>query len=797
MFKNYLKITLRSFFRNKLYASINLLGLSVGIAAFIVMYLFVQQQMSYDSSYKDAEQIYRVINHIHFNDKTDVTDWTSRRLAIQLQKDYPEVEKVGSYFTEKGLLIYKNKRLRQKEIGLANQEFLDVFQFPFLIGDAKKALIVPNSIVITQTAARKLFGSYKKALNQTVIYGEGDKLRVTGVIRDLPTNTHLKFESLLSLSTLRGEYLKEWKYNGFNTYVKLKPKTSAKSLEAKLKILTSNLVKDKVFSDKFYKTFTLQTLTDIHLYPYAPNVEGNIKYVYIFSAIGIFILLIACINYMNMATSGAMNRAREVGIRKVVGSHRKQLIVQFMFESMVMVSLAACIGLALVELTIPWFNNLTQLHLKLPFTQATTWVALATLILGVSFLSGLYPAFVLSAFNTIKVLKGKFSRNKQTLHLRRGLVVFQFALSIIVLVCTWISFEQFRFMQQKDLGFSQEQVYVLPIEGEEKELPKKISGIKEALRQNPNVQQIALATSTPGEQNWGNSIFRYQYRGEKKELGADFFQVEKNYFDLMNIKLKRGKIFTPMSKKDSSYSVVVNEAFVKEAGWDLKALDGERNPIGKKINRRLKVVGVVKNLHIRSLHNKIEPLLIMVRPKMKIGYFLYAKLNSKDLGNTIAQIKTSYEKVESKYPFNGFFLDQHFAKEYQKDQANLQIFSALSGLAIIIASLGLFGLAAFNISQRLKEIGIRKVLGASVSSILKLVTQDFILLIIIALIIALPLVLYLGDQWLGQFAYRTPINYWSTFSIAAGLVLGITCLTVSVHALKAVSVNPTEILKDE
>jgi len=794
MFKNYLKITLRSFLRNKLYASINLLGLSVGIASFILIYLFVQQQLSYDTGYTQADRIYRVINTIHLPDNEAVTEWTSGRLAMELQKDFPEVAQAGSFFTESGLTIYKNKRLRQ-QIGYADQAFMDAFQFQFLLGDAKKALALPNTVVLTRSTAKKLFGNYRNALNQSLEIGQGDKYRVQGVIEDLPVNTHLKFESLISLATIKDDYLKNWGSNSCNTYVKLKQNTKADDLVAKLKGLTQTLLKDKIFTDKYYKSYTLQPITDIHLYPYSTEVEGNIKYVYIFSAIGIFILLIACINYMNMATSGAMNRAREVGIRKVVGSHRKQLVAQFMFESVCMVSLAALLGLAFVELILPWFNHLTLLDLNLPLDQVQTWLALAVLVGGVSFLSGIYPAFFLSAFNTIKVLKGKFSRNKQTVNLRRGLVVFQFALSIIVLVSTWISFEQFRFMQQKDLGFSKEQVYVLPMEGQD--IAKKISGLKAELSQNPRVKQFALASSTPGEQTWGNNVFQYQHKGEAKDIAADYFQVEKPYFDLMNIKLLRGEIFTPMSKKDSSYSVVVNEMFVKKAGWDLKALTGDKNPIGQKINRRLKVVGVVKNLHIRSLHKKIDPLVFLVLPKLNQAQFLYAKLYPQDLGNTLKSIQKSYEKIESKHPFNGFFLDQHFAKEYQKDRVTLKIFSTLSGIAILIACLGLFGLAAFTISQRTKEIGIRKVLGASIHHILRLVTQDFVVLIALALLVALPLVVYLGNQWLTQFAYQANINYWLIFGMAAGVVMLITFLTVSMHALRAVRVNPTEVLKDE
>ncbi|HAS46260.1 MAG TPA: hypothetical protein DCS93_37615 [Microscillaceae bacterium] len=795
MFKNYLKITLRSFFRNRLYASINLLGLSVGIAAFILIYLFVQQQLSYDTHYQGANRIYRVINHVHMQEQTDVTEWTSRVLVNRLQNDFPEVEKAGSFFNESGLLIYQNKRLRQKSLGYADQDFLDIFKFSFLSGDPKSALVTSNAIVLTRSTAQKLFGRYEKALNKSLEMSDGAKYRVSGVIEDLPVNTHLKFGSLISVATLKGDYLKGWGYNGFNTYIKLKQNTQSSEVTQKLKGLTQTLLKDKLFTEKYYKSYALQPLTDIHLYPYAPAVESNIKYVYIFSAIGIFILLIACINYMNMATSGAMNRAREVGIRKVVGSHRKQLIVQFMFESLCMVSLAALIGLAVVELALPWFNRLTTLDLSLPLDQIQTWLALATLVAGVSFLSGIYPAFFLSAFNTIKVLKGKFSRNRQTVHLRRGLVVFQFTLSIIVLVSTWISFEQFQFMQQKDLGFSKEQVYVLPLENPE--AAKKLSALKDALAKNPRVQQIALASSTPGEQTWGNNLFQYQEKGEKKSIAADFFQVEKNYFDLMKIKLLRGEVFTPMSTKDSSYSVVVNEAFVKQVGWNLQALEGDKNPIGKKINRRLKIVGVVKNLHIRSLHNKIEPLLMLVLPKMRRGEYLYARLHPKDLDNTLAGIRKSYDKVESKYPFNGFFLDQHFAKEYQKDRVTLKVFSTLSGLAVLIACLGLFALAAFTISQRTKEIGIRKVLGASIKHILRLVTQDFVFLIALALVIAIPLVVYLGNQWLTQFAYQAAINYWGIFGVAAVLVMFITFLTVSIHALRAVRVNPTEVLKDE
>lgn len=795
MLKNYLKITLRSFLRNKLYASINLLGLSVGIASFILVYLFVQNQLSYDQGYTDAQRIYRVINHIHFNDKEELTEWTSALLAARVQKDYPEVERASSYYAESGVLINQKKRIRQKEIGVASQGLIDIFQFKFLTGNPSKGLTAPHSVVLTQSTANKLFGDYQKAYNQTITSGDGKKLQVTGVIQDLPVNTHLKFESLVSMEMLKNESLNEWRNNGLITYLKLKANTNPQVFKKKLDELTKELLKAKIYSEKHYKKYTLQALTDIHLYPYSDESEANIKYVYIFSAIGLFILLIACINYMNMATSGAINRAKEVGIRKVVGSNRKQLIQQFLFESIVLVGLAVLLGLALVEMALPWFNNITLLDLSLPLSQWQTWVAVAGLIGLVSFMSGIYPAFFLSAFNTLKVLKGKFSRNQRTANLRRALVVFQFMLSIIVLISTWISFEQFRFMQKKDLGFTKEQVYVVPLESAD--ATKKINQLKETLQKNPKVKGLAMASSTPGTQTWGNNIFQYKEKGENKSQAADFFMVEKNYFDLMQMKTRKGALYVPMSEKDSSYSVVVNETFVKKAGWDINSLEEAKNPIGKIINRRLKIVGVVKDLHIRSLHHKIDPLLMLVVPKMKRGQYLYMKLRPEDMSHTLAAVKTSYQKVESKYPFSGFFLDQHFAKEYRQDKASLQIFSTFSGIAILIACLGLFSLAAFTIGQRTKEIGIRKILGASVRQILQLVTRDFVTLIVIAVVIALPLVYYFSQQWLAQFAYQTNINYAITFALAVALVILVALSTISLHAFKAVNVNPTEVLKDE
>ncbi|OJJ21528.1 hypothetical protein BKI52_13370 [marine bacterium AO1-C] len=798
MFKNYLMIALRNFRRNQLYASLNVMGLAVGIACFLLLFVYVKHETSYDQFHSKNKRLYRALLHLKVYDREVSQSATSASLAPTIKKNYPEVDKATRYLSTQNLLGYKNKKLIVGDMAFVDPDFTQMFDFEFIQGNPSKALINPKSIVLTETYARKFFGTTKNVLNKVLEGQNGEKITVTGVVKDVPSNSIIQFNSLVSLSsrdTTKNSFM-SWGRNFLKTFVLLKPGADYKAFNKKLYGLQADLTKKGIFSERYTKRALLQPLNDAYLVGYKGANQGAQKFVYIFAAVAGFILLIACINYMNMATSGAMNRAKEVGIRKVVGSHRKQLITQFMLESFLMVIIASLLAMVFVELSLPYLSKLSGKQLAFEWANITNVSLLAGLTLIVSFLSGLYPAFFMSAFNTILVLKGKFIRNSKTARLRRGLVIFQFTLSSIIIISTWISFQQFSFMMNKDLGYDNEKVYIVPFYDSGKN-GQKFKLFKNKLLQNPRVKAITASSAVPGSQEWNNNLYDYVYNGEKTSLTADVFLTEAGYPDFLGVQMLKGNKLSPKMRSDSSVQILINEAFVQKAGWKLNSNDPAFNPIGQKLEKgRMTVVGVFKNIHIRSLHFKIKPMLMMYRPKEPLQY-IYARLQPQDLAQTIASVQTSFTDIEKSFPFEGFFMDQKFAREYNEDQKRVKLFTIFSVLTVIVACLGLFGLASFTIAQRTKEIGIRKVLGASLSQILQIITRDFVVLVLLANLIAVPVVLYFTSQWLESFAYAASINYLVVFLLSGVIAVGIALCTISWHVFRAAGVNPVEVLKDE
>jgi len=798
MFRNYLMIALRNFRRNQLYALLNVMGLAVGIACFLLLFVYVKHETSYDQFHSKNKSLYRALLHLKVYDREVSQSATSASLAPTIKKNYPEIDRATRYLNTQGLLGYNNKQLIIENMAFVDPDFPHMFDFEFIQGNPAKALINPKSIVLTETYARKFFGSTKNALNNVLEGQNGEKVTVTGIVKDVPSNSMIQFNSLVSFNsrdTTKNNFM-SWGRNFLQTYVLLKPGTDYKAFNKKLGGLQAELTKKGIFDERYTKRALLQPLNDAYLVGYKGANQGAQKFVYIFAAVAGFILLIACINYMNMATSGAMNRAKEVGIRKVVGSHRKQLITQFMLESFLLVSLATILALVFVELSLPYLSTLSSKQLVFGWTNMANLGLILGLVLAVSFLSGLYPAFFMSAFNTILVLKGKFVRNSKTARLRKGLVVFQFTLSAIIIISTWISFQQFSFMMNKNLGYDNERVYIVPFYDGGKN-GQKLKLFKNKLLQNPKIKAITASSAVPGSQEWNNNLFDFVYKGEKTSITADVFLTEADYPDFMGIKMLKGAKLSPKMRSDSSVQVLINEAFVQKAGWKLNSNDPTLNPIGQKLDKgRRTVVGVFKNIHIRSLHFKIKPMVIAYRPKENLQY-IYTRLQTQDLSQTIASVQASFSDIEKRIPFEGFFMDQKFAKEYNEDQKRVKLFTIFSILTVIVACLGLFGLASFTIAQRTKEIGIRKVLGASLGQILQIITRDFVVLVVVANLIAIPVVLYFTSQWLDSFAYAANINYLIVFLLSGIIAVGIALCTISWHVLRAAGVNPVEVLKDE
>ncbi|HAS39322.1 MAG TPA: hypothetical protein DCS93_02530 [Microscillaceae bacterium] len=594
-----------------------------------------------------------------------------------------------------------------------------------------------------------------------------------------------------------------WSSASFITYVKLKPNQSGLALEQKLDKLTQTYINPAGKAYGITAELKLRPLLDIRLYAMyvGEKVAGNSQYIYILLAITFLVLLIAIINYMNLATARSVNRAKEVGIRKVVGSHRSQLIVQFLTESFLLVLLASVVGLVLAEVALPFFNKVASKSLSikdLATTQNIIYCSLLLLI--VALLSGSYPAFVLSSFNPILVLKGKFGHNNKGVFLRKGLVVVQFSISIMLIIGTWSVYRQLSYVMSKDVGYDRDQLLVLEIN--DKKVRRDIKVFKNRLRQNPNILNVSSASFIPVyAPHYAKNPYAFEHSQGHKRIGALYGPVDEDYIPTLGLKLLAGRNFTQQT--DKTQGVIINETLMKKMGWKLNASDSKLNPIGKKVASRfnksgnpdfkLKVIGVVKDFHAKSLHETIEPVVLRYG---WASWFAVARVRPKNMGKTMRFIEQEWQKIDPIHPFRTFFVDEEFGRQYADDQKRGTIFFAFSILAIFIACLGLFGLVSFVVRQRHKEIGIRKVLGASVQSILQLISKDFIKLVLIANLLAFPLAYYTVKQWLQNFAYQTSISV-LIFVLSGLIALIIALLTISTQALRATRINPAEVLKDE
>jgi len=812
MLKNYIKIALRNLLRHRLYTLINVLGLSIGIAAALILYVYIKNELSYDSHHSKADRIFRVTSHILIEGQEEELKMTSSSflLAPKLLKDYPEVENAVRVYqgSNKKPITYKDKKLFINDILYVDSTYFGVFDHQFIKGNPKIALKNPNSIVLTKTAAIKIFGSVKNAYNKTLLMFDDQNNKVTGIIEDLPENSHFRFSALVSMHTIytgnpeNDGHSFEWLSLNFPTYVLLKKGTNLQAFEKHLNDIMNNEMMEEAKGFGFRGTGKMfaQPLQEIHLskIDYSDEIAetSKIEYVYIFTAIALFIVVIASINYMNLATARSANRAKEVGIRKVVGSYKIQLITQFLVESVILVGISLLIGLVLLEAFLPIFNQIIDKNLYADYLgDPIIWIMILSILVGVGFLSGIYPAFFLSSFNPIIVLKGKLLHNPRTAILRKSLVVFQFSISIVMIICTWIVYQQLSYVNNKNLGY--DKVQVLMIRNFNDDVYEKLDVIQKELEQNPNIIETSSASFQLATEI-GNNNNGMQVEKGNGELAKGVFlshAIDYDYLDMMKVPVLQGRNFSKKSPSDTSKAVLVNEAFVKQVGLE--------KPLGKKIiydfepdkpnDGKAKIVGVVKDYHSGSLHNLIQPTVFFLTQK---GGNLYVKLSGKNLEETLEFVQKTWEKFDKKYPYEASFIEQNFIQQYRADQQRGQIFLAFSGLTIFIACLGLLGLASFMVEQKTKEIGIRKVLGASIQNIIFLVSKDFIILILIANIIAAPFAYYFMNAWLESFAYRIGINP-AAFIIAGFIALIIALITISYQALRATSVNPVEVLKDE
>jgi putative ABC transport system permease protein len=798
MLKNLLTIALRNIFKDKTYSAINILGLTIGITCSMFLFLYILDELSFDRYHKNADNIYRVVSNIKEPDNAFTWAVAQIPMAEELRDNYPEVENAVRFF-QMSRNLYKNgdQQFYEAEFFLADSTVFDMFSYEFVKGDPATAIDLPFSIVLTEKIAKKYFGD-ADPVGQSLQNQQNEEFKITGVIKDVPSNSHFRFDALVSRNT-RPQNVGSWGNFGVFTYIQLPAGYDL----AKMNVSLDTIVKQRV--NPIFEQFgisikyELQRMTDIHLYSKIQDeaeAGGDISYIYIFGAVAAFMLIIACINYMNLATARSVNRAKEVGIRKVMGSQRRQLVIQFISESVVIALISLIVSLALIYLLLPAFNSLSSKEMPFGYIlQAPIILSLLGIVVFVGVVGGSYPAFYLSGFNPVNVLKGKLSSKGGSVFFRKSLVVAQFAISIFMLISTLIVFDQLKFLRNKDLGFNKKQVVRIDLSG--RALREKSGVLVEKIKQNKDVELVGMADSSPGE-GIGKLLIQVEdNEGKLDEKGVDLFTADYDFIKTLGMEIVQGRDFSRDIISDTTYAVLVNEAMVKRMAWD--------NPIGKKFvfqgagpnnsNIEKQVVGVVKDYHQNSLYDVIEPLMIMLDNEQN---YIFVRTKGGDVKQTLVGLEKVWKEVNPNNPFEYKFLDQDFDSQYRSDEKRSQIFTAFSGLTIAIACLGLLGLAAFTTEQRTKEIGVRKVIGASINSLVYLVSKEFFLLVGIGMVLAFPAAWYFTNSWLQNFAYRIELEgEWPTFIVSALLAFVITMLTVGYHVLRAAAANPVKSLRDE
>ena len=804
MLKNYLVVAWRTLKRQKGHSFINITGLAIGFICCLMIFLFVQDELSYDRFHEKASQIFRVTTEGRIADREFNIAMSSPPLAKALKDEFPQVLQTVRLFRpwDRILVRCKDKKFNEKRFFYADSTIFDIFTIPLVHGDSRTALSQSHSLVITRTAAQKYFGS-ENPLGHTLSVDDKIDFQITGVAEDAPLNSHFHFDFLASLTTIHLSRDLNW-FNGcLYTYALLQEDGSYHQLESELPAFVQKYMGPQVqnvmgFSiEDFFKlgnsfAFNLQPITDIHLHSnldYELEANSDVRYVYIFSAIAFFILFIASVNFINLSTARSSTRANEVGVRKVLGSNRSQLVRQFLSESVLLSLLSLLLAAVFLELFLPFFNNLIGKNLSVHFGNWLILPAIIGMTLLFGIIAGSYPAFFLASFQPISTLKGKPGPGGRSAGIRYGLVVFQFAISITLLVVTFVVYEQLEYIRYKKLGFDKDHVVVIQ---RASALKQQSQAFKQALSQYPSIISTALSNYLPG-----NDFDINGYRsgespeGELQPLNQWF--ADHDFARTLQLEMAAGRFFSSDSTKDSS-SIVINQSAARMLGMT--------EPLGKHLQTVIKgnelnltIIGVLKDFHYESLHKEIRPLVIRNLLNAN-GDYISIRLGPDNLSKTLALLEKKWEEFTPDQPFEYFFLDDSFDKLYRSEQRAGQLFTAFSIIAGLIACLGLLGLAAFSTEQRTKEVGIRKVLGASVPSIIVLLSKGFTKWMLVANLIAWPVAYYVMDRWLHNFAYRTSIELW-IFPASALLTLGIALVTVSFLAVRAAFANPVEALRYE
>jgi putative ABC transport system permease protein len=798
MIRNYIKTAFRSLTKNKGFTAINVLGLALGLATCLLIVCYVVDELSYDNYNVKAERIYRVNNDIKFGGNTKSYATAAAIFGTSVKSNFPQVEQVVRFLDRGGANVKKDDQdIYEEKMIYADPSIFDVFTLPMTSGNPATALTEPHTIVINERTAEKYFKS-TNVIGQVLTFNDTAQYKITGVIKDIPSQSHFNFDFFISISTLAESRGNSWFANNFNTYLLLKPGADYKKLEARFpefvrknasgQLLNMfNLTFDKLEKSGNYFNFSLTPLKQIHLQSNRIaelGINSNIQYIYVFSAIAIFILLIAAVNFMNLSTARSANRAREVGVRKVLGSSRTSLMVQFITESIILTFFATLIAVFLAWALLPLFNQVSGKQLMVT-SQLLIWMipALLVIVMVIGVLAGSYPAFFLSAFRPVNVLKGKISGGFKGVRLRSFLVVFQFSISIFLIIGTLVIYNQLKFIQSKDVGYDRDQVLIVR---NGRFLGDQAKTFKQEIKKLPGVKNATLSTFLPTALARESTVI-FKDPIQKQALSTQFWEVDEDYLNTLGMKLASGRNFSDQMLTDSS-AVIINEAAAKLLGFS--------NPLNENIyegKTPYHIIGVIKDFNFESLRNNVSPLMLRLaanRGKVAV------RISTANIPFLLSQIGEKWKQLTPGHPFTYSFMDQDFNNIYNTEQRIGKIFISFSTLAILIACLGLFGLAAYAAEQRTKEIGIRKVLGATVANITAMLSKDFLMLVMLSIIIASPIAWYAMNKWLQDYANRINIG-WPVFVFAGSIAVVIAFITISFQSIKAALANPVKSLRSE
>ena len=790
MIKNYFITAWRNLMKNKVFSFINIFGLTIGITVCMMIFLYIMNEFSVDRFHKKGDNIYRVMRGVGKDGKENKVAYLSGPYAPALLNDFPgEIKEAVRVHPADGLVTIGNKSFHEKKIYDTDPGFFNLFSFPLIRGNAATVLKDPSGVVLTETTAKRYFGSVNNAMGKVITLDKNLQLKVTGIAKDPGSSSHLDFDLIVPIANYL-DYMKVWINNGLYTYVLLDPKASKAQVESRFPRFMEKYMGADMKKYGFDFKLFLTPLKDV----YFENTDfdnarhGDKTVVYIFLSIAVLILIIACINFMNLSTIRATERSKEVGLRKVLGALRNNLVWQFIGESVLLTAISCILSIGLLLLVMPWYNQLLGYSIAVSWNSWPVYLFLAGILIVAGFLAGSYPAFFLSAFSPIQALKGKLRLGKGGSAFRLTLVVFQFSISVFLIIGTIIITRQMNYLKNKQLGYNQAQTVIVPIDNND--IYTNMNFFKTDLQKEKHVESVSMMSGVPGG-FFDIHMFDVEGHHEKWQSRTEFADFE--YVKTLGLKIIAGRDFSPQYPTDTATAVLINRTAAAKLGWTPEQAIGKwiRNTVRDDAKRR--IIGVVEDFNFLSLKENMDALVIAPNEDRRVALI---KLKPGNIPAGIAEIKEEYSKAAPAYPLEYRFLDQQFDNLYKNNLRQQTILGVFAALAIFVACLGLFGLASFTATKRLKEIGVRKVLGSSVQNIVFLLSKDLLKPVLIATCIAIPAGNYAMNKWLENFAYKTILHWW-VFLFAAGIAIGIALLTVSIKAIKAALANPVKSLRAE